>query len=193
MGAACFNDQGYDQATSYICNIGHDKDIPVVALNDVLFLEKEDHLAHQAKVAINNATLLKDEIDNPIVSNEQYFKTKEQLQLIHGDKPLSNTLEVAKLCNVFLEEGKFYLPSYEVQEGKTLSEHLEELAKLKLDDYLKSNQDLDNNVYQERLDKELKIIIEKGYPGYFLIVMDFVKWAKEQEIPVGPGLSLIHI
>ena len=187
LGAACFNDQGYDQATSYICNIGHDKDIPVVALNDVLFLEKEDHLAHQAKVAINNATLLKDEIDNPIVSNEQYFKTKEQLQLIHGDKPLSNTLEVAKLCNVFLEEGKFYLPSYEVQEGKTLSEHLEELAKLKLDDYLKSNQDLDNNVYQERLDKELKIIIEKGYPGYFLIVMDFVKWAKEQEIPVGPG------
>ena len=187
LGAACFNDQGYDQATSYICNIGHNKDIPVVALNDVLFLEKEDHLAHQAKVAINNATLLKDEIDNPIVSNEQYFKTKEQLQLIHGDKPLSNTLEVAKLCNVFLEEGKFYLPSYEVQEGKTLSEHLEELAKLKLDDYLKSNQDLDNNVYQERLDKELKIIIEKGYPGYFLIVMDFVKWAKEQEIPVGPG------
>ena len=187
LGAACFNDQGYDQATTYICNIGHDKDIPVVALNDVLFLEKEDHLAHQAKVAINNATLLKDEIDNPIVSNEQYFKTKEQLQLIHGDKPLSNTLEVAKLCNVFLEEGKFYLPSYEVQEGKTLSEHLEELAKLKLDDYLKSNQDLDNNVYQERLDKELKIIIEKGYPGYFLIVMDFVKWAKEQEIPVGPG------
>ena len=187
LGAACFNDQGYDQATSYICNIGHDKDIPVVALNDVLFLEKEDHLAHQAKVAINNATLLKDEIDNPIVSNEQYFKTKEQLQLIHGDKPLSNTLEVAKLCNVFLEEGKFYLPSYEVQEGKTLSEHLEELSKLKLDDYLKSNQDLDNNVYQERLDKELKIIIEKGYPGYFLIVMDFVKWAKEQEIPVGPG------
>ena len=187
LGAACFNDQGYDQATSYICNIGHDKDIPVVALNDVLFLEKEDHLAHQAKVAINNATLLKDEIDNPIVSNEQYFKTKEQLQLVHGDKPLSNTLEVAKLCNVFLEEGKFYLPSYEVQEGKTLSEHLEELAKLKLDDYLKSNQDLDNNVYQERLDKELKIIIGKGYPGYFLIVMDFVKWAKEQEIPVGPG------
>ena len=187
LGAACFNDQGYDQATSYICNIGHDKDIPVVALNDVLFLEQEDHLAHQAKVAINNATLLKDEIDNPIVSNEQYFKTKEQLQLIHGDKPLSNTLEVAKLCNVFLEEGKFYLPSYEVQEGKTLSEHLEELAQLKLDDYLKSNQDLDNNVYQERLDKELKIIIGKGYPGYFLIVMDFVKWAKEQEIPVGPG------
>ena len=187
IGASCFNEQGYDQATSFVCNIAHEKNIPVVALNDVLFLEKEDHLAHQAKVAINNSTLLKDEIDNPVVSNEQYFKTREQLSVVHGEEPLNNTIEVAKLCNVFLEEGQYYLPSYEVQEGKTLSEHLEELAQTKLDDYLKSNKKLDKNIYQERLDKELKIIIEKGYPGYFLIVMDFVKWAKEQAIPVGPG------
>ena len=187
LGATCFNDQGYDQSTSYASNVAHEKNIPVVALNDVLFLEKEDHLAHQAKVAINNSTLLKDEIDNPVVSNEQYFKTREQLSATHGDETLNNTIEVGKLCNVFLEEGQYYLPSYEVQEGKTLSEHLEELAKNNLNDYLQSNAELDKNVYQERLDKELKIIIEKGYPGYFLIVMDFVKWAKEQEIPVGPG------
>ncbi len=187
LGVSCFNEQGYDQATSFVCNIAHGKNIPVVALNDVLFLEKEDHLAHQAKVAINNSTLLKDEIDNPVVSNEQYFKTREQLSTIHEDEPLNNTIEVAKLCNVFLEEGQYYLPSYEVQEGKTLSEHLEDLAKTKLEDYLKTNKKFDKNVYQERLDKELKIIIEKGYPGYFLIVMDFVKWAKEQAIPVGPG------
>ena len=187
LGASCFKEQGYDQATSFVCNIAHGKNIPVVALNDVLFLEKEDHLAHQAKVAINNSTLLKDEIDNPVVSNEQYFKTREQLSTIHEDEPLNNTIEVAKLCNVFLEEGQYYLPSYEVQEGKTLSEHLEDLAKTKLEDYLKTNKKFDKNIYQERLDKELKIIIEKGYPGYFLIVMDFVKWAKEQAIPVGPG------
>ena len=187
LGAACFNDQGYDQSTSYASNVAHAKNIPVVALNDVLFLEKEDHLAHQAKVAINNSTLLKDEIDNPVVSNEQYFKTREQLSATHGDETLNNTIEVGKLCNVFLEEGQYYLPSYEVQEGKTLSEHLEELAQNNLNDYLQTNAELDKNVYQERLDKELKIIIEKGYPGYFLIVMDFVKWAKEQEIPVGPG------
>lgn len=187
LGAACFNDQGYDQSTSYASNIAHEKNIPVLALNDVLFLEKEDHLAHQAKVAINNSTLLKDEIDNPVVSNEQYFKTREQLSATHGNETLDNTIEVGKLCNVFLEEGQYYLPSYEVQEGKTLSEHLEELAKNNLNDYLQTNKELDKNVYQERLDKELKIIIEKGYPGYFLIVMDFVKWAKEQEIPVGPG------
>ena len=187
LGATCFNDQGYDQSTSYASNVAHEKNIPVLALNDVLFLEKEDHLAHQAKVAINNSTLLKDEIDNPVVSNEQYFKTREQLSATHGDEALNNTIEVGKLCNVFLEEGQYYLPSYEVQEGKTLSEHLEELAQNNLNDYLQTNAELDKNVYQERLDKELKIIIEKGYPGYFLIVMDFVKWAKEQEIPVGPG------
>jgi DNA polymerase-3 subunit alpha len=139
--------------------LAHEKNIPVVALNDVLFLEKEDHLAHQAKVAINNSTLLKDEIDNPVVSNEQYFKTRDQLSVVHGEEPLNNTIEVAKLCNVFLEEGQYYLPSYEVQEGKTLSEHLEELAQTKLDDYLKNNKKLDKNIYQERLDKELKIII----------------------------------
>ena len=187
VGVNCFNDQGYDQATSLIANKAHEKDIPVVALNDVLFLNKEDHLAHQAKVAINNATLLKDEIDNPIVSNEQFFKTREELETKHDEIPLQNTYEVAKLCNVFLEEGQYYLPSYEVQEGKTLAEHLEDLARKKLAEYLSQHKDLETNVYEERLDKELKIIIEKGYPGYFLIVMDFVKWAKEQEIPVGPG------
>jgi len=187
VGVNCFNDQGYDQATSLIANKAHEKDIPVVALNDVLFLNKEDHLAHQAKVAINNATLLKDEIDNPIVSNEQFFKTREELETKHDEIPLQNTYEVAKLCNVFLEEGQYYLPSYEVQEGKTLAEHLEDLARKKLAEYLSQHKDLETNLYEERLDKELKIIIEKGYPGYFLIVMDFVKWAKEQEIPVGPG------
>ena len=87
------------------------KNISVVAINDVLFLEKEDHLAHQAKVAINNATLLKDEIDNPNVSSEQYFKTEEELTKYHEFEPLKNTFEVAKLCNVFLKKGNItFLP-----------------------------------------------------------------------------------
>ena len=105
----------------------------------------------------------------------------------HESEPLKNTLEVAKLCNVFLEEGQYYLPSYEVQENKSLSEHLEDLSRTKLKEYLSDHKELDQDLYQERLEKELKIITEKGYPGYFLVVMDFVKWAKGQEIPVGPG------
>ena len=94
---------------------------------------------------------------------------------------------MAKLCNVFLEEGQYYLPTYEVDSDKSLSEHLEFIAKEKLNELLSSDKSLDKNQCQDRLEKELKIIIDKGYPGYFLIVMDFVKWAKEQGIPVGPG------
>ena len=86
-----------------------------------------------------------------------------------------------------MEEGQYYLPTYEVDSDKSLSEHLEFIAKEKLNELLSSDESLDKNQYQDRLEKELKIIIDKGYPGYFLIVMDFVKWAKEQGIPVGPG------
>ena len=123
-------------SSAFACNLAKKNNISVVAINDVLFLEKEDHLAHQAKVAINNATLLKDEIDNPNVSSEQYFKTEEELTKYHELEPLKNTFEVAKLCNVFLEEGQYYLPSYEVQENKSLSEHLEDLSRNKLKEYL---------------------------------------------------------
>ena len=186
IGALSFNEQ-YDQTTQFICEEATNADISVVALNDVCFISQDDHLAHQAKVAINNATLLKDEIDSPNISQEQYFKTFDEMQSIHHKSILENTLEVAKLCNVFLEEGQYYLPTYEVDSDKSLSEHLEFIAKEKLNELLSSDESLDKNQYQDRLEKELKIIIDKGYPGYFLIVMDFVKWAKEQGIPVGPG------
>ena len=186
IGALSFNEQ-YDQTTQFICEEATNADISVVALNDVCFISQDDHLAHQAKVAINNATLLKDEIDSPNISQEQYFKTFDEMQSIHHKSILGNTLEVAKLCNVFLEEGQYYLPTYEVDSDKSLSEHLEFIAKEKLNELLSSDDSLDKNQYQDRLEKELKIIIDKGYPGYFLIVMDFVKWAKEQGIPVGPG------
>ena len=187
IGATTFSDQGYDNATALICEIAEKLKIPVLALNDVLFLQKDDHLAHQAKVAINNATLLKDEIDNPTISTEQYFKSTNEMAENHSAESMANTFEVAKLCNVFLEEEQYYLPSYEIEENKSLAQHLEEIAQNKLDEYLNENPKIDKILYQERLDKELKIIIDKGYPGYFLIVMDFVKWAKDQEIPVGPG------
>ena len=186
IGALSFNEQ-YDQTTQFICEEATNADISVVALNDVCFISQDDHLAHQAKVAINNATLLKDEIDSPNISQEQYFKTFDEMQSIHHKNILENTLEVAKICNVFLEEGQYYLPTYEVDSDKSLSEHLEFIAKEKLNELLSSDESLDKNQYQDRLEKELKIIIDKGYPGYFLIVMDFVKWAKEQGIPVGPG------
>ena len=187
IGASSFDKRGYSHTTNTVCDQAFKKGIPVVGLNNVLFLSQEDHLAHQAKVAINNSTLLKDEINNSNVSSEQFFKTFEEMKSMHSEEILSNTNEVAKSCNVFLEEGEYYLPSYEIEDKKSLEEYLEDISKSKLEDFLKMNPKLDKDLYRDRLEKELKIIIDKGYPGYFLIVMDIVSWAKEQEIPVGPG------
>ena len=187
VGASNYNSNGYNHSTENICNQAFKKGIPVVGLNNVLFLSQEDHLAHQAKVAINNATLLKDEINNPNVSTEQFFKTFEEMKAMHNEDILSNTKEVVKSCNVFLEEGEYYLPSYEIEEKKSLEEYLEDISKRKLEEFLEKNPKLDKDIYRDRLEKELKIIIDKGYPGYFLIVMDIVSWAKDKEIPVGPG------
>ena len=186
IGSSNFG-KSYSQVAASVSDLAFAKSIPAVALNDVLFLEPDDHLAHQAKVAINSATLLKDEMDNINVSPEQYFKSHQEMEKIHPKTSIENAFEVAKLCNVMIGEGEHFLPRFEVNEQTDLGSYLAKISSSKLADYLDANKELDQTVYKDRLDYELKIITEKGYPGYFLIVMDFVKWAKEQNIPVGPG------
>ena len=186
IGSSNF-EENYSQVAASVSDLAFAKSIPAVALNDVLFLEPDDHLAHQAKVAINSATLLKDEMDSNKISPEQYFKSQQELEKIHPKASIENTFEVAKLCNVMVGEGEHFLPRFEVDEQTDLASYLAKISSSKLADYLDANKELDQTAYKDRLDYELKIITEKGYPGYFLIVMDFVKWAKEQNIPVGPG------
>lgn len=186
IGSSNF-EENYSQVAASVSDLAFAKSIPAVALNDVLFLEPDDHLAHQAKVAINSATLLKDEMDSNKISPEQYFKSQQELEKIHPKASIENTFEVAKLCNVMVGEGEHFLPRFEVDERTDLASYLAKISSSKLADYLDANKKLDQTAYKDRLDYELKIITEKGYPGYFLIVMDFVKWAKEQNIPVGPG------
>tara|TARA_A100001015_G_scaffold319974_1_gene444728 strand:- start:1919 stop:5314 length:3396 start_codon:yes stop_codon:yes gene_type:complete len=186
IGSSNFG-ESYSQVAASVSDLAFAKSIPAVALNDVLFLEPDDHLAHQAKVAINSATLLKDEMDSIKISPEQYFKSYQEMEKIHPKTSIDNTFEVAKLCNVMVGAGEHFLPRFEVEEQTDLGSYLEKISSAKLGDYLDANKELDQAAYKDRLDYELKIITEKGYPGYFLIVMDFVKWAKEQNIPVGPG------
>jgi len=186
IGSSNFG-ESYSQVAASVSDLAFAKSIPAVALNDVLFLEPDDHLAHQAKVAINSATLLKDEMDSNKISPEQYFKSHQEMEKIHPKASIENAFEVAKLCNVMLGEGEHFLPRFEVDEQTDLASYLAKISSSKLADYLYKNKELDEAAYKDRLDYELKIITEKGYPGYFLIVMDFVKWAKEQNIPVGPG------
>ena len=131
VGSTCYQNQ-YLESTSLIADLASNKSIPLVALNNVLFLKKDDHLAHQAKVAINNTSLLKDEIDNPNISNEQYFKNFDQMKELHPNEALKNSVHIAKMCNLIVGEGEYFLPSFEVTESNTLDGFLKKISSDKL-------------------------------------------------------------
>ena len=187
LGVTNYSDDAYDENSSNLIKFCSEKNIHAVALNDVHFIKQSDYLNHQAKVAINTGTHLRSEMENPSCSKEQYFKTFDEMKSNHKEDLLLNTFEIAKQCNVFLSEEEYFLPSYQIEEKISLAQHLENISKQRLEEYLKENEKLDKDIYRKRLASELKIITEKDYPGYFLIVMDFVKWAKQNSIPVGPG------
>ncbi len=169
-------------------------DCPVVATNDVRFIHQEQFEAHEARVCIVEGRTLDDPRRERRYSDQQYLKTSEQMQALFADIPeaLANSVEIAKRCNLSLTLGKPQLPEYPIPEGMTTESFFRQLSKEGLAKRLKSitlnpetQQSLED--YQQRLDFELTIINQMGFPGYFLIVMDFIRWAKEHDIPVGPG------
>ena len=170
---------------------------PVVATNDVQFLAASHFEAHEARVCISDS----DTLDNPArekkYSDSQYLKSPEEMLALFEDIPeaIENTIEIAKRCNVELRLGEYFLPQYPIPEGKGMDQFFRELCKDGLEERLRillANVDKDvleeaRTPYFERLDFELNIILQMGFPGYFLIVMDFIQWAKNHDIPVGPG------
>ena len=168
-------------------------EIPVVATNDVRFLAPEDFSAHEARVCIHNGYTLTDPKRPRPYSNEQYLKTPQQMQELFHDLPeaLQNSVNIAIRCNLELEFGDYHLPEFPVPEEfdqsgwlrKEAYSGLERLA----DDRQGSVNGIDTEQYRRRLDDELDVITRMGFPGYFLIVADFIHWAKQQGIPVGPG------
>ena len=168
-------------------------DIPVVATNDVRFLESEDFSAHEARVCIQNGHTLNDPKRPHPYSNEQYLKTPEQMQELFHDLPeaLQNSVNIAIRCNVDLQFGDYHLPEFPVPEGFDQAGWLRQEANAGLDKLVGNGQAAGNGMdpeqYRQRLDDELDVITSMGFPGYFLIVADFIHWAKQQGIPVGPG------
>ncbi|MCK5663963.1 MAG: PHP domain-containing protein, partial [Thiotrichaceae bacterium] len=173
--------------------------IPVVATNAVRFLKKEDFSAHEARVCVNQSRILDDKKRPKDYSEEQYFKSSESMYELFSDIPeaLENTLEIAKRCNVTLQLGENFLPDFPIPEGLSMDDYFRQLSHTGLDkrfiqlfgeDYLEQD-DLKDTLkeYRERLDIELDVIIQMGFPGYFLIVADFINWAKNNGVPVGPG------
>ena len=171
-------------------------DLPVVATNDVRFLNQEDFAAHEVRVCINQGRVLDDPRRPRDYTDQQYLRSSEEMQALFADIPeaLANTVEIAKRCNVQLTLWKNFLPDYPVPPGMTLAELMAEEAHKGLEERLrqhppvgKGSDEENRQVYLDRLQTELQVIANMGFPGYFMIVADFIQWAKNHHIPVGPG------
>ena len=164
--------------------------LPVVASNDVCFLNKEDFDSHEIKVCIAEGRTLNDKYRRQgIYSPEQYFKSADEMAALFKDIPsaILNSVEIARRCTVELQLKQTHLPSFPIEAGLVAEDKLKADAREGLKSYLDKNTNLNQDAYTERLEEELKIICQMGYEGYFLIVADFIMWAKRNDIPVGPG------
>ena len=169
---------------------------PVVATNDVRFIDRSEFEAHEARVCIYEGRSLDDPRRERRYSEQQFLRTSDEMSELFADIPeaLENTLEIAKRCNLDLRLGEYFLPDYPIPDGKSIDEFFIDVSTAglverlnALFDPLSSDFKDKHTLYTARLQFELDIIIEMGFPGYFLIVMDFIRWAKSNDIPVGPG------
>jgi DNA polymerase-3 subunit alpha len=166
--------------------------LPVVASNDVRFIARDDFEAHEARVCIHQGRVLADPQRPRDYSPEQYLKTPAQMAELFADLPeaLENTVELARRCNLELQFGTYYLPDFPVPDGHTLDSYIREQARSGLAERMAAQAPAAGHTlqdYQARLQTELDVIVAMGFPGYFLIVADFIGWAKRNGIPVGPG------
>jgi len=165
--------------------------IPVVATNDVRFIAQSDFEAHEARVCICAGYVLEDNKRPKKYSPQQYLRSPEEMQTLFADIPeaLANTLEIAKRCTLPMELDKPCLPNFPIPEGMTVEQYLERVSQEGLNRILDRMEvePAEREAYDERLKIELGVINSMGFPGYFLIVADFIQWAKSQDIPVGPG------
>ncbi len=185
------------QANSFLVKLAKDFDLPLVATNDCHYLNRADAVPHDLLLCIGTGKHFQDSDRMKYASEEFYVKSPEEMAGVFGEYPeaLQNTLNIAERCNFEFEFGNIILPVYEVPEEHTFDSYMEELARDGLEKRLeqifkhaeKEQHPAIRQQYQERLDVELAIIKEMGYAGYFLIVWDFIHYAKQQGIPVGPG------
>jgi len=169
--------------------------LPVVATNEVMFLSPEDFDAHEIRVAIHDGFTLDDKRRPRKYSKEQYLRTEEEMLALFDDIPeaLQNSVEIAKRCNVTVTLGEYVLPDFPT-EGLAIEDYLVKVSEEGLQERLEFLFDKDapdfaekRKPYDERLAIELEVINNMGFPGYFLIVMEFIQWSKDNNIPVGPG------
>jgi DNA polymerase-3 subunit alpha len=169
--------------------------LPVVATHPVQFIRRDDFKAHEARVCIAEGYVLADPRRPRNFTEEQYFKSPAEMAELFADLPeaLENSVEIAKRCNLSVELGKSRLPDFPTPDGSGLDDYLAMQSRAGLEQRLlhlflnPAERDSERPRYLERLEFEIKTIQQMGFPGYFLIVADFIQWAKKNGVPVGPG------
>ena len=187
-----------DQATANagLIELGNELGLPLVATNDCHYLTREDAYAHEVLLCIQTGKTMDDEKRMRFANDGFFVRTPDEMQELfsHVPEALSNTLEIAQRCNVEFDFNTYHFPQYEKPADKSLDQVLDEMAYTGLEERLEAikekNPDFsaeEEQRYRQRLERELETIKSMGFPGYFLIVADFINWAKDQNIPVGPG------
>jgi len=175
-----------EQVNKEIIKIAKDLDIPLVATNDVHYIEKDDAKAHDALLCIQTQSMINDPNRMRMSTDEFYFKSPDVMKRTFGQtvpEALKNTIEIAEKCNLELDFSKANLPTFKAPEGTTRENYLKKLIHEGL---LKKYNRIDKEI-EDRLEQELKVIEKSGFVSYFLIVWDFINYAKSKGIPVGPG------
>lgn len=179
------------QVIPRVIALSKEMDLPLVATNDVHYLDKGDHSAQEVLICIQTGKTLTDPNRMTIKSEEFYLKTAEEMEALFGEVPeaLASTLAIAEQCDFEFTFGAAHYPDFETPDGADKKEYLRRTAEEGLVGRLAQFgiEGAEAERYRERLRMELEVINSQNYEGYFLIVSDFIRYAKEQDIPVGPG------
>ncbi len=183
---------GQEAVNRQLIELAHRENIPLVATNNAHFLNRDDFHAFEGMLALRDGKTLADDVSGHFTP-ENYLKSHEEMLALFEDVPeaLENSLHIASRCNVDMQFGNYQLPDFAPPDGSDIKVYIRKLAADGLEArwpvICAQAPDAERRVYQDRLDFELNVIEQMGFPGYFLIVADFIQWAKAHEIPVGPG------
>jgi len=186
---------GEEKLNSQLLDLAISHQLPIVATNACCFLKQEEFDAHEARVCINQGRVLSDSRRIKTHTNQQFLKSQDEMLELFSDLPeaIENTVEIAKRCNVELSLGENFLPEFPITDGMTIDEYFADLSQKGLEKRIEETShritfdEQKRADYQARLKRELDVICQMGFPGYFLIVADFIQWAKDNGVPVGPG------
>jgi len=186
---------GEESVISRMLQLSIKHSLAMVATNGCCFIKQTEFGAHEARVCINQGRVLSDSRRVKTHTEQQYLKSQDEMLELFSDLPeaIENTVEVAKRCNAEISLGDTFLPDFPLPDGLTIDEYFSQLAEEGLHKRIEETShriDFDDEkvaLYEARLKRELDVICQMGFPGYFLIVADFIEWAKDNDVPVGPG------